>query len=381
MVSNITTQLLNNHDQTCVPTHLDPLIPGLPEKYTLLILPIVSYWTFSLAFHLCDEYGYLSKYKLHTLAEFRKRNRVSVREIVREVLIQHTMQTLLGGLLARYEPDELTGCEGQDVAMWASRIRPLLRATLPLGSFISENQVIGIAGFFKAAPSTENFVSAILSLDGILANVLYYILIPAFQYVLAAFWMNTWQYLIHRFMHTYHYLYRTFHSRHHRLYVPYAFGGLYNRPLEGFLEDTIGSLLAFKAARMSIRQGIWFFTVGTLKTVDDHSGFRLPWDPFQLVTDNNAFYHDIHHQSWGMKVKTHFFLGGEFDRHTFLNFRVAFGQDFDQNRVSQSNFSQPFTSLWDRVFGTRWQGSEQETQDRYESGKAAAGKSVSFKTH
>ena len=321
------------------------------------------------------------KYKLHTLAEFRKRKRVSVREVVREVFIQHTMQTLLGGLVAYYEPDELTGCEGQDVAMWAQRIRSLLGATLHLRSLISGNQLIGQAGFFKAAPSAETFVSAILSMDGTLANILYYIVIPALQYVFTAFWIDTWQYLIHRIMHTYPYLHRTFHSRHHRLYVPYAFAALYNHPLEGFLEDTIGSLFAFKAARMSIRQGIWFFTVSTLKTVDDHSDFRLPWDPFQLVADNNAFYHDIHHQSWGMKVKTHFFLGGKFDRHTFLNFRVAFGQDFDQNRVSQSNFSQPLTSSWDRILGTRWQGPEQETQDRYQSGKAAAGKSVSFKTH
>lgn len=313
MTSSNATHSLNTDSDTCIPTRLNPLIPGLPDKYTLLILPVVSYWTFSLTFHFCDEYGYFSKFKLHTPAEIRKRNRVSVREVVREVLIQHAMQTLLGGLLAYYEPDELTGCEGQDVAIWAQRMRHLLRVTLPLKSLISANGALG----GKAVSTTETLVSATSSLDGTLAKLLYYVLIPAFQYVLAAFFIDTWQYLIHRTMHTYPYLFRTFHSRHHRLYVPYAFGALYNHPLEGFLEDTVGSMLAFKAARMSVRQGIWLFTVGTLKTIDDHSGFRLPWDPFQLVTDNNAFYHDIHHQSWGMKVSKHVFFCQKYFNNSF----------------------------------------------------------------
>ena len=99
-----------------------------------------------------------------------------------------------------------------------------------------------------------------------------------------------------------------FHSRHHRLYVPYAFGSLYNHPLEGFIEDTIGSALAYKLAGLDMRQGTIFFTLATLKTVDDHCGFRLPYNPFQILTDNNAVYHDIHHQSWGMKVCIFFFL-------------------------------------------------------------------------
>ena len=94
----------------------------------------------------------------------------------------------------------------------------------------------------------------------------------------------------------------TFHSRHHRLYVPYAFGALYNHPFEGFLLDTLGAGIAFKLTGMSTRQAMWFFTGSTLKTVDDHSGYALPWDPLQFITSNNAAYHDIHHQSWGIKV-------------------------------------------------------------------------------
>src|SRR6201992_3249540 len=129
-----------------------------------------------------------------------------------------------------------------------------------------------------------------------------------------------------------------FHSRHHRLYVPYAFGALYNHPVEGFLLDTAGTGVAFLTSRMSNRQGMFFFTFSTIKTVDDHCGYAFPWDPLQHITSNNAAYHDIHHQSWGIK----------------------------------NNFSQPFFTFWDAFLGTRWNGGD--VKARYERAKLAAQK-------
>jgi sphinganine C4-monooxygenase len=131
----------------------------------------------------------------------------------------------------------------------------------------------------------------------------------------------------------------TFHSRHHRLYVPYAFGALYNHPFEGFLLDTVGAGVALKLARMNVRQSIFFFTFSTIKTVDDHCGYALPWDPLQHITSNNAGYHDIHHQSWGIKT----------------------------------NFSQPFFTFWDRLLGTMWTG---DTSMKYERARNAAAAKV-----
>lgn len=93
------------------------------------------------------------------------------------------------------------------------------------------------------------------------------------------------------------------HSHHHRLYCPYAFGALYNHPVEGFLMDTIGAGMSFKISGMTQRGGLFFFIFSTLKTVDDHCGYKLPWDPLQWLFWNNAEYHDIHHQSWGIKVR------------------------------------------------------------------------------
>ncbi len=125
--------------------------------------------------------------------------------------------------------------------------------------------------------------------------------------------------------------------RHHRLYVPYAYGALYNHPVEGFVMDTLGAGVAYKVSFMSPRLGMFFFVGSMMKTVDDHCGYALPWDPLQHITSNNAAYHDIHHQSWGIKT----------------------------------NFSQPFFTIWDRLLGTMWKG---DTSLKYERTRAAAAK-------
>jgi len=155
--------------------------------------------------------------------------------------------------------------------------------------------------------------------------------------MLAVSIVDTWQYFLHRAMHLNRWLYVTFHSRHHRLYVPYAYGALYNHPLEGFLLDTVGAGMAYKIAGMSARQGMVYFVLSSIKTVDDHCGYALPWDPLQHLSGNNAAYHDIHHQSWGIKT----------------------------------NFSQPFFTFWDRVLGTMWSG---DTSEKYERSRNTARK-------
>lgn len=92
------------------------------------------------------------------------------------------------------------------------------------------------------------------------------------------------------------FLFKHLHSVHHRLYVPYAFGALYNHPIEGLVLDSLGAALAESLSLMTTRQAILLFSFSTFKTVDDHCGYKLPFDPFQLLAANNADYHDIHHQ-------------------------------------------------------------------------------------
>lgn len=94
--------------------------------------------------------------------------------------------------------------------------------------------------------------------------------------------------------------------------------------------DTVGAALAYKISFLSPRMGMWYFVFSMMKTVDDHCGYKLPWDPLQRITSNNAAYHDIHHQSWGIKT----------------------------------NFSQPFFTIWDRLLGTMWTGDVQQKYER-----------------
>ncbi|KAF8408091.1 hypothetical protein HHK36_007232 [Tetracentron sinense] len=144
------------------------------------------------------------------------------------------------------------------------------------------------------------------------------LLVLASQFFIAMLVLDTWQYFMHRYMHHNKFLYRHIHSQHHRLVVPYAFGALYNHPLEGLLLDTIGGALSFLLSGMSPRASIFFFSFATIKTVDDHCGLWLPWNFFHVLFRNNTAYHDVHHQLYGSKY----------------------------------NFSQPFFITWDRIFGT-----------------------------
>ncbi|KAI9818611.1 MAG: hypothetical protein M1832_004384 [Thelocarpon impressellum] len=333
---------------------LPPLVAPIPDKLLILLLPIAAYWIVSLFFHFIDARDYLPQYRLHTPVEVLKRNRVSRADVVRDVVLQQLIQTVIGALLGFSEPEDLVGKEGYDVAGWAQRIRLAQRALPPLLATLGLDAVRlaeNMAGSYPALSAAIAGGSHPLSLQSVstgpdaipafagweiaLAKANYWFFVPALQFAVAIFIVDTWQYFLHRAMHMNQWLYRTFHSRHHRLYVPYAFGALYNHPFEGFLLDTLGAAVAFKLAGFTTRQGMWFFTCSTIKTVDDHCGYALPWDPLQLLTSNNAGYHDVHHQSWGIK----------------------------------SNFSQPFFTFWDRAMGTIWTGGD--VSARYERSRLA----------
>ncbi|KAI9845601.1 MAG: hypothetical protein M1838_001685 [Thelocarpon superellum] len=341
---------------------LPPLLSPIPDKFLTLLLPIVAYWIVSLFFHILDTYDLLPQYRLHTPAEVAKRNRVSMRDVVRDVIIQQAIQTLIGHILGLTEPDDVVGREGYDVAVWAQRVRIAQRAVPVILTSIGVDAIslakslavsypalgVAVAGGRSPAllPHTPLTVDGVTrsfaSWEIVLAQAIYWLIVPALQFGLAIFIVDTWQYFLHRAMHMNQWLYRTFHSRHHRLYVPYAFGALYNHPFEGFLLDTLGAAIAFKVAGLTTRQGMWFFTGSTIKTVDDHCGYALPWDPLQQLTGNNAGYHDVHHQSWGIKA----------------------------------NFSQPFFTFWDRALGTIWTGGD--VSARYERSRVAANRQVTL---
>lgn len=266
--------------------HLSPrqdLIPGIPDGILALIAPIVAYWTYATFFHIIDVYELAEMYRIHPSEEEVLRNKASLRDVILDVVLQHIIQSIFG--LAVYKLDTPPR-PGQDwEQMWVLR---------------------------------HNYLPPYVP-----DAVLYYGYMYGFSVLklaAAITFVDTWQYWLHRIMHMNKTLYRRFHSRHHRLYVPYAYGALYNDPVEGFLLDTAGTGIAGFITFLSPRETIFLYTFATLKTVDDHCGYRLPFDLFQIIFPNNSIYHDIHHQNWGIK----------------------------------NNFSQPFFTIWDRWFGTQY---------------------------
>nr|KYP32701.1 Sphingolipid C4-hydroxylase SUR2 [Cajanus cajan] len=115
--------------------------------------------------------------------------------------------------------------------------------------------------------------------------------VSAIKLVFGMAMMDTWQYLMHHSM--------LFLHKHNTLTVPFSFGALYNKPIEGFLLDTVGGAFSFLASGMTPRVAIFFFSFTTIKTVDDHCGFWLPRiNPFHKFFYNNAASqcsHDVHY--------------------------------------------------------------------------------------
>ena len=275
-------------------------LPYLSDKYMSLAIPVAVYWAAALAFHALDVIrpAFAEKYRIHEPAEIARRNRVSMAKVVCMVASQHVVQTLLGVIVL------------VDTAHNATRRLDAdpVRDVLALGDWVQRTLALVTP---RATPELATRV----------ALALYWWMIPWAQLWLGCLVMDSWQYALHRLMHEVRFLYRTLHSHHHRLYVPYAFGALYNHPLEGLLLDTASAALAQEVTRMNLRVSMVFFAVSTFKTVCDHCGYNFPWyyNPLHLFFPNSAAYHDVHHQSKGLRF----------------------------------NYSQPFFVHFDTLFNTR----------------------------
>ncbi|KAF7308703.1 Sphingosine hydroxylase [Mycena chlorophos] len=287
-------------DPIDLPWYFSPrpsLLEGVSDQHLALGAPVLAYWVLSLFFHYLDtrDWKSLEKYRLNDSAEVASRNRVSRSGVIQAVIVQQAIQTALG--LVWVDDAHAPANHLEQIAHIAERLAP----------FIGAGQGTSQVAYF-----------------------VYWWAIPIVQLLGAIFFVDTWQYALHRYMHVNKFLYRHFHSWHHRLYVPYAFGALYNHPVEGLVLDSLGTALAEAVTGMSTRQAALLFTLATLKTVDDHCGYKFPFDPLQMFSNNNAAYHDIHHQKIGIK----------------------------------SNFAQPFFMHWDRVLGTEMTREQLEERRR-----------------
>lgn len=90
--------------------HRPSILSSFPDRYLSVVAPFAIYWSFSLFFHFLDSLHLpaLERYKLHEPEEVVSKNRVTVREVIKAVLLQQVLQTVLG-LLWMEEDDPLKG--------------------------------------------------------------------------------------------------------------------------------------------------------------------------------------------------------------------------------------------------------------------------------
>ena len=207
-----------------------PIFSFISDKHLSLALPIIAYWFYSAFFHILDiqTWSWLQKYRIHTPEEVLQRNRATRSDVVKAVIIQQLGQVVVGLIALSTEADE--GIPNHSLALQKLQSPPW---NLP------------------------NLATA---------EVVYWFGLPFIRQLIAIFVLDAWEYWIHRYMHVNKFLYRHIHARHHRLYVPYAFGALYNHPLEGLILDTVGTAIAMKVACLTLREAMFFFVFATMKT-------------------------------------------------------------------------------------------------------------------
>ncbi|KAH0970344.1 hypothetical protein GBA52_022500 [Prunus armeniaca] len=235
-----------------------------------IFVPIFIYWIYAGIVAVIETA--FPKYKMQTTEEQDEKNLVSRSTVIKGVLVQQSLQAIIVALLFLFAG----GANPHDVHAAAHA---------------------AAGGGTGAAASACRYI---------------------IQFATAMVVMDTWQYFMHRYMHQNKFLYKHIHSHHHRLVAPYAFGALYNHPLEGLMVDTMSGAISCLVSGMSTRASIFFFSFATIKAVDDHSGLWIPWNPFHVFFRNNSGYHALHHQPHGTKY----------------------------------NFSQPFFVFWDIILAT-----------------------------
>mmetsp|Transcript_5029 Transcript_5029/g.10892 ORF Transcript_5029/g.10892 Transcript_5029/m.10892 type:complete len:296 (+) Transcript_5029:260-1147(+) len=242
----------------CWSLWVDQIHPGSKE-FGILFYPIITYWLVS------GFYDILDHLKLPALERYRiarkergRDNGITKIDVVLRVLLQHLFQVILGLIMMVLDPHQ---CAAKPFRGWGLSIS---------------------------------------------------------HFILGMFVMDAWQFWIHRWVHVNTFLYKHIHSHHHRLLIPYAYGALYNHPVEAILLDTLGALVSMYATGMSCDVAVWFFCFSTCKTVLDHSGYTFPVNPLHYVFPNNAAYHDVHHDV----------------------------------KYIKKNYSQPYFTIWDIIMGS-----------------------------
>jgi sphinganine C4-monooxygenase len=97
-----------------------------------LWVPVVAYWIYSIFFHFImkAELPLFEKYRIHTVSDLEKRNRVSVSRVLSMVLLQQLIQTVLGVLVLHPIDPISTATSEENSLKWFTGIILQLQSTL-----------------------------------------------------------------------------------------------------------------------------------------------------------------------------------------------------------------------------------------------------------
>ncbi|KAI4123419.1 MAG: hypothetical protein LQ338_005272 [Usnochroma carphineum] len=348
MASNTTTSSSVSSSPSCVLVPQEPILPWISDNVLAIVLPTIVYAVAGGFFHVLDTFDLFSDYRIHPSEDELKRNHVTRWECLRGVARYHVMAISIGLLLNHGNGPSMVGDESCKIQQAATAIRnardliPLLLNTIGIdakqlshvvrGSSTALAHFIGGASYVPIPDATfhdRSHSNGFTALELTLAKLFIRILRPAVQYLGALVVVDTWIYFTHRLCHVNRTLYRLVHAQHHRIYVSYAYGAVYAHWLESLFLDILSFVLAGEIAQLTPRQSMLFGSAATVKTISDHCGYVFPWDPFGWVNGNGAGFHDLHHQSWGLKY----------------------------------NYS-TYTVFWDNLLGTTW-ADKQGAEKRY----------------
>ena len=359
MASNTTKGFPVTPAPICTLIPQPSLVPGISDNVLAIILPTVVYVITGGVFYFLDAHQLLSQYRIHPSEDELRRNHVTKWQCLRTVARYHIMQISIGLLLDYGNGPNMVGDESCRLHQLATKVKGA-RSVVPWGlAFVGiDAKRLASAVFGTSQGLAEVLAGGSMSLSGqelwqgpsdfasiemFLANFIYYFAMPAIQYLVALTVVDTWIYFTHRLCHVNKTLYRNspppvamprslfshmillscrtglVHAQHHRLYVSYAYGAVYAHWIETLFLDILSFVLANNIAQLTDRQSMIFGSMATIKTISDHCGYVFPWDPFRLVNNNGAVFHDLHHQSWGLKVR----LSSSFSNYTLFLFSLS----------------------------------------------------------
>ncbi|KAI9718465.1 MAG: Cholesterol 25-hydroxylase-like protein [Chrysothrix sp. TS-e1954] len=332
MTSNATIHSTGPPAPSCTLVPQASLIPRISDSTLAVLLPTLVYAVAGGFFHLLDTYELFSNHRIHPSGDELKRNHITKWQCLQGVVRYHVMQISIGLFLDYGSSPTMVGDDNCRILRAANAISqsrnlvPMALTSMGIDAkgfgFATQGisarlaQVVG--GDYMSSENVQQRPT-FSAMEVSLAKFVVFIGIPAIQYLVALAVVDTWIYFTHRLCHVNKTLYRLVHAQHHRIYVSYAYGAVYAHWLETLFLDILSFVLAGEVARFSARQSMVFGSFATIKTLSDHCGYVFPWDPFRLVNNNGAVFHDLHHQSWGLK----------------------------------HNFS-TYTVFWDNILGTTW---------------------------